>query len=86
MEGGHRGDAGGVSGTGVDEMMLVGPDDGLDTVAQSQLAQDAANMRFHGSLGQEKLVCNFGIGGAGCDRKQHVALALSKRSQWIGAV
>lgn len=47
----HGRPCGGVSGAGVDQVVLVGPDDGLDTVAQAQLAQDATNVCFHGSLG-----------------------------------
>src|SRR6478609_8298079 len=71
--------AGGMSsGAGRDESGLVGEDDGLNAVAQAQLAQDRAEVRLHRPLGEVEPSGDLLVAEALADGDEDLALAVGE--------
>src|SRR3954468_6367430 len=61
------------------EAVLVGVDDGVDAVADTQLHQDPADVRLDRRLGDDEGVGDLGVGQSASDQLQRLALALGER-------
>jgi hypothetical protein len=57
----------------VDQAVLVGVHDGLDAIAQVELAEHPADVGFHGGLGQHEPGGDLGVGQAGRDLGEDLA-------------
>jgi hypothetical protein len=60
-----------------DEAGLVREDDGLDAVAQVELAEDARHVRFHGRRADDELGRDLRVREAAGDEPEHLDLALA---------
>ena len=61
--------------------MLVGEHDDLDAVAEAELGEDPGDVGLHGRLADEECRGDLGVGVAGGDTDQHLALALGQLVQ-----
>ncbi|TWD83228.1 low temperature requirement protein LtrA [Kribbella amoyensis] len=63
---------------GDDEAALVGEDDRLDAVAETEFEQDPGDVRLHGGLADEQLGRDLGVGEAARDQAQDLPFALGQ--------
>src|SRR5690348_16533225 len=61
-------------GAWCDEAALVGKDDSLDAVAESELHQDARDVRLDGCLADDEAGRDLGVGEAAGEELEHLEL------------
>ncbi len=65
----------------LDDAGLVGQDDGLDPVAQAELGQQVAHVRFDGGLADDEVGGYLGVGEAAGEPQQDVVFPGGQRGQ-----
>lgn len=70
-------------GPGEDEAGLVGQHDCLDTVAEAEFGQHAADVRLDGGLAEVELGGDLGIGEAPGEAEQYVALPVGEVTEHV---
>src|SRR5690348_2999554 len=80
-------DRSGQVGPGADEAVFVGVHDGLNAVAQLDLAEYTADMGLDSGLGQRQLGGDLGVGQPGGDLGKDLALPGGQRREfsWLAS-
>src|ERR1700730_7347274 len=73
--------AGCVRVTWLDDAGLVGKDDRPDPVAQAELGEQVAHMRFHGGFAYDEVGGDLGVGEAAGEPQQDVVFPRGQRCQ-----
>ena len=68
----------------MDESAFVGEDDGLGTVVEVELGEDACDVGFDGGVADDELVGDVAVGHAAGDQAQDLELAWCQLAEGVG--